>query len=172
MEHAQDVVPVAELDLTRYAGLWYEIGRLPMKHQDRASSYVTAEYQPNPDGTITVDNRCFNQDGTAVQALGRAEPVPDEPGQLTVSFLPKLLRWIPFTEGDYWVLRIEPDYSAALVGTPDRQNLWLLSRTPQLDGPTAAAFLEHARAQGFDLEGWIDTEQTGRKVTDQMLADA
>lgn len=172
MEHAQDVVPVAELDLTRYAGLWYEIGRLPMKHQDRASSDVTAEYRPNPDGTITVDNRCFDQDGTAVQALGRAEPVPDEPGQLKVSFLPKLLRWIPFTEGDYWVLRIEPDYSAALVGTPDRQNLWLLSRTPQLDEPTAATFLEHARAQGFDLAAWIDTEQTGRKVTDQMLADA
>ncbi|MFN4161693.1 MAG: hotdog domain-containing protein, partial [Stenotrophomonas sp.] len=67
-------------------------------------------------------NSCFftmvavDEDGKPTQALGQAKPVDDSNARLTVSFLPEYLRWIPFTKGDYWILRLAEDYSVSLVG--------------------------------------------------------
>jgi apolipoprotein D and lipocalin family protein len=52
---------------------------------------------------------------------------------------------------DYWVLDLTDDFRAALVGTPDRRYLWILSREPQLDGATFDRLLGTAAAQGFDI---------------------
>jgi len=169
---AQDVATVAHLDLEKYLGLWYEIGRLPLKYEEDGARDVTAEYSLDTDGSIRVDNRCLGEDGKPTQALGRAKPADDEDtARLTVSFLPKLLRWIPFTEGDYWVLKIDEAYTTALVGTPDRANLWLLARAPHIDARTEADHLDEARRQGFDLTDWIRPQQSGSRVTDAMLHD-
>lgn len=167
-----NVTPVATLDLERYLGLWYEIGRLPMKHEDDASRDVTAEYTLEPDGNVRVDNRCLDGQGEPTQALGRATPDEEHPGQLDVTFLPTGLRWIPWTSADYWVLRIDEGYSTALVGTPDHKYLWLLARAPHIDGAVEAAYLATAREQGFDLTPWIRTPQSGGRVTDAQLAAA
>ena len=163
------VTSVAALDLNRYSGLWYEIGRLPLRWEQEQASDITAEYTLEDDGSVRVDNRCIDKNGKPSQALGRATPVPGRTGQLQVSFLPELLRWIPFTKGDYWVLKLDDAYSVALVGTPDRRNLWLLAREPRLDEPTVAAHRAEATRQGFDLARWITPRQSGGRVTDDML---
>lgn len=106
-----------------------------------------------------------------MQALGKATPDPAHPGRLEVTFLPAGLRWIPWTSADYWVLRIADDYGTALVGSPDRKFLWLLARAPHIDGAVESDFLGTARAQGFGLEPWIRTPQSGSRVTDAQLAD-
>lgn len=168
MSHSSEVHSVPELDLERYLGLWFEIGRLPLKWQDTTSSHVTAHYSLQDDGNVQVDNRCYDEDGLAVQALGRAAPT-EVPSQLKVSFLPALLRWIPFTEGDYWVLKIDPDYSVALVGTPNRENLWLLARDWKISDSTKDEYLQEALAQGFDLAEWITPVQDGRRVEEDQL---
>lgn len=167
-EHG-DVAPVAQLDLQRYLGLWFEIGRLPLRFEDDDAIRVNAEYSLHEDGTIRVDNRCIDGEGVPTQAVGQAEPVEGHPGRLRVTFLPAGLRWIPFTRADYWVLRIDPEYRIALVGTPDRTHLWLLAREPELDAATVADYASTARAQGFDLTPWIRTEQTGTPVSDGEL---
>ena len=79
-----------------------------------------------------------------------------------MTFLPEGLRWIPFTKGDYWVLRIDEEYRTALIGGPNRKYLWLLSRTPDLDAATRDDFLATARGQGYDLGELIDTRHTGK----------
>ena len=43
----------------------------------------------------------------------------------------------------------------ALVGTPDRKYLWLLSRTPDIDEAVYQRYLDTAREQGYDLDGLI-----------------
>ena len=45
---------------------------------------------------------------------------------------PAWLRWLPFAWSDYWILYVDPAYRHAVVGTPDRKRLWLLSRTPDI----------------------------------------
>ncbi len=165
----QTVASVSSLDLNRYSGLWYEVGRLPLKWEDADASDITAEYTLEDDGCVRVDNRCIDKNGKASQSIGRATPVKGEVARLQVTFLPQFLRWIPFTTGDYWVLKIDDAYSVALVGTPDQKNLWLLAREPRIEDATKAAYLAEATRQGFDLEKWITPRQSGRRVTDDLL---
>ena len=165
------VTTVASLDLFRYLGKWYELCRLPMKYEDETASDITAHYSLNDSGTVRVDNRCFDEDGKPAQAIGEATPVDDSNSRLKVTFLPKFIRWIPFTSGDYWVLKLDPDYQVSLVGSPDRQFLWLIARQPDLDQAIREAYLSEARRQGFDLTRLIVPRHTGREVTDDMVED-
>ena len=169
MSQDQEVQAITELDLERYLGLWYEIARLPLRWEPTRARNITAEYSLQENGKVRVDNRCIDADGEPTQSVGEATPVEGEPGKLTVSFLPKALQWIPFTSGDYWVLRLDPEYRMALVGTPDRKNLWLLARDPQPDPAQVEQFLETAREQGFDLDELIRPVQDGGRVTDDLL---
>ncbi|MDW6025997.1 lipocalin family protein [Mesorhizobium sp. BAC0120] len=163
-----DVTAVPNLDFSRYLGRWYEIWRLPLKQEDENATDITATYSLN-DGKIRVDNRCFDKDGKPIRAIGEATAVGDSTSRLKVSFLPAHLRWIPFTHGDYWVLKIDPDYKTALVGTPDRKHIWLLSRQPALPDATREDYLAEARRQGFDLSGLITPRHAGREVTNAMV---
>lgn len=123
-----EVTSVPALDLERYLGLWFEIGRLPNRFEEAGAYDITAEYSLNDDGTVRVDNSCTDELGNHTQAIGQAV-LGDAPARLRVSFLPAGLRWIPGTRANYWVLKIDDDYRHALVGTPDRKYLWLLSAT-------------------------------------------
>ena len=152
---------VPALDLPRYLGTWYEIDRLPMRHEPEDATDVSAHYTLDDDGSIRVRNRCL-RGGELEEAIGQAKPVDASNSRLEVSFLPEGLRWIPFTKGDYWVLKLDDAYSVSLVGSPDRKYLWLLARHPHLDEATRNHYLACAQAQGYDLAGLIHTPHTGR----------
>ena len=169
MSEDHTVVSVNQLDLERYLGLWYEIARLPLKWEDRDATNITAHYSLKDNGKVRVDNRSFDHEGKPDQAIAEATPVEGEPGQLTVNFLPKFIRWIPFTSGDYWVLKIDSAYSVALVGTPDHENLWVLAREPHIADDVLEEYLSEARAQGFDLTKLIRPVHDGKIVTDEMV---
>lgn len=166
-----DVATVASLDLDRYLGTWFEICRLPLKWEDAEASDITATYTIEPDGKIGVENRCIDADGKPDRAIGVAVPQDATNARLKVSFLPQYLRWIPFTEGDYWVLALAPDYSVALVGTPDRKHLWLLARTAALPADIVDDYLAVARSQGFALDRLITPRQSGQKVPASAFDD-
>lgn len=167
MPDHDDVAPlqtVPSVDLPRYAGLWYEIARLPIRQEDRDASDVTAHYALQDNGKVRVVNRCINGEGKPEEAEGEATPVDDSNAKLEVSFLPAGLRWVPFARGDYWILRLDADYATALVGTPDRKYLWLLSRRPVMNEMARRDWLAFAEAHGFDLGEVIHTPQTGRST--------
>ena len=151
---------VPALDLPRYLGTWYEIDRLPMRHEPEDATDVSAHYTLDDDGSIRVRNRCL-RDGELVEAIGQAKPIDASNSRLEVSFLPEGLRWIPFTKGDYWVILVDGGYTAALVGSPDRKYLWLLSREPRMDEITRQHYIAYARQQGFDVDRMIHTPHTG-----------
>jgi apolipoprotein D and lipocalin family protein len=154
---------VAPVDLKRYAGLWHEQARLPNRFQDRCTGPVTAEYTLQEDGTVQVRNRCILKDGNFEEAVGTARVVPvaglPGAGRLEVRFAPEWLGWLPAVWGDYWILKLDRDYQVALVGTPNRRFLWVLSRAPRLDEHLLQAELDYARTLGFDVD---KVEVTGR----------
>lgn len=141
-------LPVApEVDLERYQGKWFEIARLPARFERKCMGDVTAEYVLRGDGTVQVVNTCRNWGGVWKKAKGVAT-TRDRRGpksKLRVRFF-----W-PFY-GDYWILQLDPGYQWALVGTPDRRYLWILSRKPELDGGIYAQLLSKARQLGFDVD--------------------
>ncbi|HEY5850445.1 MAG TPA: lipocalin family protein [Lysobacter sp.] len=160
MIHSSEPATVPSVDLTRYLGTWYEIARLPMRYEPEDFHNITATYSLNPDGTVKVDNRAVNGNGENEQSIGEATVVEGSGNaKLEVSFMPDELKWIPFTKGDYWILRVDDGYRAALVGSPDRKYLWLLSREPSLAEARQQEFLATAREQGYELDELIRTPQ-------------
>lgn len=168
MTEALKTVP--HVDLARYAGTWYEIARKPMRHEDATARDITATYEPDGEGAVRVLNSCIDEDGKVDAATGQAKPVDAGNARLEVTFLPQGLRWIPFTRGDYWILRLDEDYTTALVGEPGRKYLWLLHRSPQMDIATRDEWLQFARMRGYDLDDVIFPTQSGRVHREGELA--
>jgi apolipoprotein D and lipocalin family protein len=138
------VASVPAVDLARYSGKWFEIASFPMFFQRNCVADTTAEYAPAPDGGISVHNRCRTDKGFD-DAKGKASVVEGSGNsQLKVSFF-----W-PF-KADYWIVGLDPEYRWAVVGNPNRNYLWVLSRTAQLRPTLLQAALASASAQGFDL---------------------
>lgn len=157
---------VDSVDLKKYAGTWYEIGRLPMYFQRNCASDVTANYTEKTDGSgIIVTNKCVQKDGSGITSEGIAKPVDESGSKLKVTFLPSWIRWLPVGRADYWVLARDADYKTALVGTPDKKYLWLLARSPNVTQETYAKYRQIAQQQGYDLKEFKLTPQTNQTVS-------
>ena len=153
---------VPSVDLARYAGLWYEIARLPNRFQSDCTGNVTATYAIQEDGSIKVINRCLKIDGDTTSAEGVARRNDDDTSnaKLKVRFAPAILSFLPFVWGDYWVIGLAPDYSYAVIGEPTREYLWVLSRSPEMPEDLLNAVLERVKEQGYDLSSLVRTKQT------------
>lgn len=143
---------VAALDLARYAGIWHEIAHLPSWFQRRCAGPAQATYALRADGRLQVHNRCRTMRGTPLEVDGVGEPVSAlHPGRLRVSFAPDWLRALGLGWGDYWIIALADDYRWSLVGTPDRQYLWILARNRTLDLVTLQQLSAMALALGFPV---------------------
>ena len=142
---------VSTVDLNRYLGTWFEVARLPNRFQETCAKNVQASYGRRADGRLDVINRCETSDGRTIEARGLARVV-DSSGsaKLKVRFAPAVLSFLPFVWGDYWIIGLDPDYRWAVVGSPDRRYLWILSRAPVLDAEALGAATAIARQNGFD----------------------
>lgn len=149
---------VESVDIQKYLGKWYEIALLPNSFEEGCHC-TTAEYSLIDSNTIRVVNTC-NQDssnGEIDQAKGKAFVVEgSNNSKLKVQFF-----W-PF-KGDYWILKLDKDYKYALVGSPNREYLWILSRTPQLENEIIDELKSIAQNKGFDTSKLIYTDQSCNK---------
>ena len=144
-----EVVPHVELE--KYLGKWYEIAHLPAKFQEGCNE-TTATYTLSKDGSISVLNQSI-KNGKMKQAKGKAKVVDkNSNAKLKVTFF-----W-PFY-GDYWIIALGNDYDYAVVGTPNRKYLWILSRTPQMDDKLYSQLIEYAKSKGFYVNKLIKTLQ-------------
>jgi len=158
----QPVHVVPSVDLSRYAGRWYEMARFPNRFQKSCAGDVTATYKVLDNGDIEVVNRCRKDDGEWMEANGIARRLSEEEptSKLQVRFAPAWLSFLPFVWGDYWVIDLAEDYSFALVGDPGREFLWVLARTPSLDDSTYARLMETAQREGFDTTRVVRTSHS------------
>ncbi|MGB7803886.1 lipocalin family protein [Buttiauxella sp.] len=146
---------VSNFEAKRYLGKWYEIARFDHKFE-RGLDQVTASYSTMDDGGIRVINRGFNADRQMwQQSVGKAYFTGDPSrGALKVSFFG------PFY-GGYNVIAIDKDYRHALVCGPDKDYLWILSRTPTISPEVKQQMLNIATQQGFKVEKLMWIKQTG-----------
>lgn len=139
----EGIEPVTDFDQERYLGTWYEIARLDHSFE-RGLSEVTATYRANPDGSIAVLNRGFDQE----EARWReAEGVARFVDSSTVAHL-KVSFFGPFY-GSYIVFELGENYEHAFVSGFNREYLWLLSRSPQVTDTLRNEFLETITKLGF-----------------------
>lgn len=153
---------VPSVDLIHYAGVWYEIARLPNRFEEKCAGDVTARYERIGADRLKVINQCRKRDGTMTKAEGVAR-LADKKGpnsRLEVRFAPGFLSFLPFVWGDYQIIELASDYSYALVGDQSRKYLWILSRAPQMSEDTYRRLADAASTQGFDVSKLIRTKQS------------
>lgn len=155
-----EVVPA--IDLARYAGTWYEVAGFPNRFQQKCLGEVTATYSQPSGNEVKVVNACRVKNGQITKAEGKAR-LADAKGpssKLKVRFAPSFLSWLLMVWGDYWIIDLAQDYSYAVVGSPDRKYLWVLSRAPQLADATYEQITRRVAAQAFETSQLVKTSQT------------
>lgn len=143
---------VSKVELDRYLGKWYEIAHLPAGFQNGCNQ-TTATYSLRENGTIFVLNEC-TKNGKYKKAEGTAKVADKQTGaKLKVTFF-----WLFY--GDYWIIKLGENYDYAVVGTPNRKYLWILSRIPKLDEKLFLELKEFAKSKGFNVDNLILTSHS------------
>jgi lipocalin len=143
-----DKTTIAEFDLNRYLGKWYEIARFPHSFEKDLIG-VTATYTLLDNGRIEVLNQGYKKsfDGEFKKILGKAKTT-EVRGKLRVSFF-------LFFYSDYNILELDPGYQWVLIGSSTPDYLWILSRSPHMDKDLFNSIVEKARKRGYKTEKLI-----------------
>lgn len=149
------VRPVENFQVQKYLGRWYEIARFDFYFEKNIND-ATANYYQNPDGSIKVVNKGFNEKKNKwVQAIGEARPMGDDNlANLKVSFFKPI--W-----ASYIVIDLV-DYRYALVAGRNKNYLWILSREKNIPDDIKQRFIAKASGLGFDTSKliWISHNRT------------
>jgi len=149
---------VDRVEVAQYAGVWYEIGSIPMGFQASCTA-TTATYGIVDEQTISVLNRCRwgGLDKQEVDIEGTATVVDSvSNARLEVDF--------GFAQSPYWIVDLgiavgDEPYPWAAVSTPGRNALWLLSRTPTMPAARLDTIIARLEERGFQPERMLWTEQ-------------
>lgn len=147
---------VSALDLPSYMGTWYQIAVTVPDYQGNCAC-VTSSYTANDDNTIAVTNSCRKgaPDGELDIVNGTMTPTSD-PGKLNMKY-----ENFNMPMSNYWVVAVADDYSWAIVTTPLRFPIWVLSRTPTMDDALKWKLYDTARTAGLPAGLLHETRQTG-----------
>ena len=149
-----DTNTVSNVDLTRYMGKWYEIGRFDVAFE-KGLVGTTANYTLNEDGTVKVVNGGYKEtlDGKFDSIEGKARARKSgKSGELEVAFFLNFY-------AEYNILELDTiNYDYVLVGGSTDKYLWILSRTPNMDTDILEMLLRKAATRGYDTSKilWVD----------------
>ncbi|MBI9106893.1 MAG: lipocalin family protein [Spirochaetales bacterium] len=147
---------VSKVDLQKYTGLWYQVGRYPHFFQSDDCSESTAEYSFTEDGKIEVLNRCWKdfysgEYTSEVRALGT--PVDENGNWLRVLFY-------GIFPADYLIIELDSEnYQWAAVTSPNENTLWILSREASLPEEVYSSIISSLEKKGFDSTKIIKTSR-------------
>jgi apolipoprotein D and lipocalin family protein len=153
---AQGLFPsvVPDLDLNQFLGRWYQVASTNPAFQADCVC-VTADYSLIDANTVKVVNSCRkgSPEGELDLVEGSAKTTRN-PAKLNVSFGGFSL---PFS--NYWVVDIAEDYRYAVVSTPFRNPIWILSRTPEIASGDLNTIYSNLQKGGFSIRGLASTLQ-------------
>lgn len=149
----EQLEPVSNFDVNKYAGTWYEIARIDHRFE-KGLINTTAQYTLQPDGSVKVVNKGYNPEKKAWKEVeGKAKFLGDpNVAALKVSFFG------PFY-GGYNVVALDTDYQTSLVIGQDMDYFWLLSRNKTMPREEVQQWLQKAQNIGVDLNKVILVKQ-------------
>jgi len=140
-----------KVDLERFMGDWFVIGFIPIElpfFSEAGAHNGVESYRLTDDGTIetTYTFRDGGFDGPEKTFTPKGWVYDDETNaEWRMQFV-----W-PF-KAAYLILYLDPDYQRTLVGVPDRNNLWIMSRDAEMTDAEYQSLLGSAAALGYDVE--------------------
>jgi len=117
----------APIDLPRFMGTWYVIGRVP-NFIERGHVASVNEYTLRPDNKVGIVYRFREGFSEPLDEVRARASVDEESGNH--AWRTWFYRVVPTHSR---VLQVAPDYSWALIGYPGREMAWIFSRTPDMD---------------------------------------
>jgi apolipoprotein D and lipocalin family protein len=152
--------PATPVELDKFMGRWYNIEAFPWSYvkgcTDQQAVYTRVAGKPG----IKIQNSCLDKGKLCVEE-GLAEPAVADGsnGQLIVNFEHYFASFSTrFTSVNLCVIAhfqsapTAEQYEYAMVGTPELDGLWLMSRSPLPIPPAVRdAFLAKAQAAGFNI---------------------
>ena len=145
-----EVRTVSTVDVKRYAGKWYEIARYPNKFQKKCVGNTTATYAMKSDGKIAVVNQCVLKDGSVGKAQGEAKITDTASNaKFEMNFATQYKSFLSTDWKDYLIVDLDEKYQYAAVADPKRENLWILSRTPEMSDAVYQSILRRLEKLGF-----------------------
>lgn len=152
--HAQKPVPVPVLNLNAITGPWFQIERLPDKAEKACTTDGMTLFALNDKKTtFQKGDFCRIKRGDLVSGNKSGKQNKRGNGDLRES------RFVLLHTSVY-VLALDPDGQWALVGTPNRKSLWLLSRTDGLLPAVKARMTAQAAAMGYTTAKLVDVPHT------------
>lgn len=149
---AKPLATVAQVDLMRLSGRWFLVGELPAPLQTAALQPPELGLLARDDGQLDLLLRRIDANGTH-GSEARVQAVPGSQGaRLRISRWPEALQFLHWAWSDHAVMHVDEAYEEALIGSPERDSLWLLSRQPVLAQERRQALVQIARDRGFDVQ--------------------
>jgi len=143
------------IDYKLYQGTWYEIARLPNPIEE-GMICITMVYEYQDEGVMIVTSRGRTKsDPDDIKTLSGRAWIPDgkEPNKIKIQFI-----W-PVTK-DYVLLHIDEAKGYAILGSPFKHQLWILSRKPAIIEADLAELISIAGKNQYKTESIIRVEQT------------
>lgn len=137
------------VDLNKYVGTWYEQALIPF-YFERNCEKTTATYSFNTDKSIRVDNVCY-RNGVKRESVGKAHPDPNDAEHTNAKLKVQFVSTLDIS-GDYWVVRLDKDYSYSVVANPNYKYLWILYREPHMPENLFQAIYQDLQRNGFPVE--------------------
>jgi len=161
---------VSTVDVKRFTGKWFEIARYPNKFQKKCVGNTTATYTTKADGNLTVVNQCVMKDGTTGRAEGEAKITDTTSNaKFEMKFAPKFKSFLSGDWDNYWVVDLDENYQYAAVADPKRDNLWVLSRTPEMKDAIYQNILRRVEKLGFNPGQLAKTPQNLEVIKGEVI---
>lgn len=134
------------IDLPRFMGKWYVIANIPTFIEKEAHN-ASETYTLNDDGTVSTHFQ-FQKgsfDGESVSYFPTGYVLDESNAVWKMQFL-----W-PF-KSDFRIVFVDSDYHNTIIGRPQRDYIWIMSRQPIIDESVLNDLKKYVSELGYDIK--------------------
>lgn len=137
---------VKNVDLERYSGTWYEIARMPNKHEKGMVEVTATLKRVDKKKYMLITSGYKGSRGGKRTTVRGMVDIPDKnnTGNLKVKVF--------LFSFDFKIIDIDhKNYNYALVTSDEGKNLWIFSKNPVMNPSEYEKMVDSARKKGFEV---------------------
>lgn len=136
----------------RFAGRWFEISHLPY-HGEKNHVGSRKTFTQQEDGyKVEYEAAVGSLEGKSIKKEGYARVIDENNTHMRLKLFSPL-------EMDYMILEKGADYDYIVLGSPNKKQAWIMSRTPTMDTKQYEGVVERLQKQGYDTDALVEVEQ-------------
>lgn len=156
------------VNLRKFAGTWYEFARFPrLVERNTYANRMVLTLNPDDTYTVSTEYRRGGPDGDLKRMEGTIRSTdPQHRGRFELRNNTPL--WVPF-----WVVALDENYKWAAISDPLKSNLWILSRTPDMDEGLYAHVVVELERRGWNVSKLVRSQHPKglRKAMERLRAE-